>query len=298
MMNQPVVASGDLTAPAVAGCLSSSSLFPSPPLSRLLLPLFSSADILTVVVSLSSWCGCPVIWPDLIAKVSDGAPVVVLWVTGVSSGVMRGGWLRSQFWISSGCSGSGGDSLLAVLLAVVLGQQSRWQRVLLAPLQIGCSSAVPCPVVLASLSRAESGGWASELQVGGVEVAVCGVCELELRQALVRRFNASVQPHCRLLRLRVPDGVFASIGAPDPACCALQPNPSSVSCVFVIVNSVTNLKMAIELVVHRLVWIERASKSAIFTIFPAGLILTDKIDPSPIHFIDPASQPATERHRP
>ncbi|KAF3582854.1 hypothetical protein DY000_02030756 [Brassica cretica] len=50
----------------------------------------------------------------------------------------------------------------------------------------------------------------------------------------------------------------------------------------------------------RLVWIERASKSAIFTIFPAGLILTDKIDPSPIHFIDPASQPATFgalRHR-
>ncbi|KAL0681996.1 hypothetical protein Bca4012_048843 [Brassica carinata] len=47
---------------------------------------------------------------------------------------------------------------------------------------------------------------------------------------------------------------------------------------------------------NRLVWIERASKSAIFTIFPAGLILTDKIDPSPIHFIDPASQPATTRH--
>ncbi|KAH0863913.1 LOW QUALITY PROTEIN: hypothetical protein HID58_081124, partial [Brassica napus] len=165
----PVVASGGLTAPAAAGCLSSSSLFPSPPLSRLLLPLFSSADILTVVVSLSSWCGCPVgseavvrrsyeseIWPDLIAKVSDGAPVVVFWVTGVSSGVMRGGWLRSQLWISSGCSGSGGDSLLAP--SFVLGQQSRWQRVLLAPLQIGCSSAVPCPVVLASLSRAESGG--------------------------------------------------------------------------------------------------------------------------------------------
>ncbi|CAN6997672.1 unnamed protein product [Brassica rapa subsp. trilocularis] len=66
---------------------------------------------------------------------------------------LRGGWLRSQFWVSSGCSGSGGDSLLAVLLAVVLGLQSRWQRVLLAPLQIGCSSAVPYPVVLASLSR-------------------------------------------------------------------------------------------------------------------------------------------------
>ncbi|KAF3576233.1 hypothetical protein DY000_02029823 [Brassica cretica] len=30
---------------------------------------------------------------------------------------LRGGWLRSQFWISSGCSGGGGDSLLAVLLA-------------------------------------------------------------------------------------------------------------------------------------------------------------------------------------
>lgn len=43
-------------------------------------------------------------------------------------------------------------------------------------------------------------------------MAVCGVCELELRQALVRRFTASVQPHCRLLRLRVPDGVFASTG--------------------------------------------------------------------------------------
>ncbi|CAN7070674.1 unnamed protein product [Brassica oleracea var. botrytis] len=152
-----LVASDGLAALAAAGCLSSFSLFSSPPLSRLLLPLFSSADILTVVVSLSSWCRCPVIWPDLITKVSDGVPVVVLWVTGVSSGVMRGGWLRSQFWISSGCSGGGGDSLLAVVV-VVLGLQSRWQRVLLAPLQIGCSSAVPCPVVLASLSRAESGG--------------------------------------------------------------------------------------------------------------------------------------------
>ncbi|CAG7871602.1 unnamed protein product [Brassica rapa] len=45
--------------------------------------------------------------------------------------------------------------------------------------------------------------------------------------------------------------------------------------------------------VEELVWIERASKSAIFTIFPSGLILTDKINPSPIHLIDPASQPAT-----
>ncbi|CAN6919962.1 unnamed protein product, partial [Brassica oleracea] len=152
-----LVASGGLAALAAAGCLSFFSLFSSPPLSRLLLPLFSSADILTVVVSLSSWCRCPVIWPDLITKVSDGALVVVLWVTGVSFGVMRGGWLRSQFWISSGCSGGGGDSLLAVVV-VVLGLQFRWQRVLLAPLQIGCSSTVPCPVVLASLSRAESGG--------------------------------------------------------------------------------------------------------------------------------------------
>ncbi|KAF3556153.1 hypothetical protein F2Q69_00011493 [Brassica cretica] len=107
---------------------------------------------------------------------------------------LRGGWLRSQFWISSGCSSGGGDSLLAVLLAVVLGLQSRWQRVLLASLQIGCSSAVPCPVVLASLSRAESGGWASELQVGGVEVDVCGVRELELRQALVRLHRLGAAP--------------------------------------------------------------------------------------------------------
>ncbi|CAN6826105.1 unnamed protein product [Brassica oleracea] len=155
----PPVVSLPSPALAAAGCLSSFSLFSSPPLSRLLLPLFSSADILTVVVSLLGFGGSSEdIWPDLITKVSDGALVVVLWVTGVSSGVMRGGWLRSQFWISSGCSGGGGDSLLAVLLAVVLGLQSRWQRVLLASLQIGCSSAVPCPVVLASLSRAESGG--------------------------------------------------------------------------------------------------------------------------------------------
>ncbi|KAG2238441.1 hypothetical protein Bca52824_092321 [Brassica carinata] len=34
-----------------------------------------------------------------------------------SDSKVRGGWLRSQLWISSGCSGSGGDSLLAVLLA-------------------------------------------------------------------------------------------------------------------------------------------------------------------------------------
>ena len=56
-----LVASGGLAALAAAGCLSSFSLFSSPPLSRLLLPLFSSADILTVVVSLSSWCRCPVV---------------------------------------------------------------------------------------------------------------------------------------------------------------------------------------------------------------------------------------------
>lgn len=43
-------------------------------------------------------------------------------------------------------------------------------------------------------------------------MVVCGVCELELRQALACRFTASVQPHCRLLRLRVLDGVFASTG--------------------------------------------------------------------------------------
>ncbi|KAH0883279.1 hypothetical protein HID58_059375, partial [Brassica napus] len=159
----PPVVSLPSPALAAAGCLSSFSLFSSPPLSRLLLPLFSSADILTVVGSeavVRRSCESE-IWPDLITKVSDGALVVVFWVTGVSSGVMRGGWLRSQFWISSGCSGGGGDSLLAVLLAVVLGLQSRWQRVLLASLQIGCSSAVPCPVVLASLSRAESGSGSS-----------------------------------------------------------------------------------------------------------------------------------------
>ncbi|CAN6833742.1 unnamed protein product [Brassica oleracea] len=83
-----------------------------------------------------------------------------------SDNKVRGGWLRSQFWISSGCSSGGGDSLLAVLLAVVLGLQSRWQRVLLASLQIGCSSAVPCPVVLASLSRAESGGCGGLSSIG------------------------------------------------------------------------------------------------------------------------------------
>nr|VDD55991.1 unnamed protein product [Brassica oleracea] len=241
----PVVASGGLTAPAAAGCLSSSSLFPSPPLSRLLLPLFSSADILTVVVSLSSWCGCPVIWPDLIAKVSDGAPVVVFWVTGVSSGVMRGGWLRSQLWISSGCSGSGGDSLLAVLLAgfFVLGQQSRWQRVLLAPLQIGCSSAVPCPVVLASLSRAESGGcgglwfvdspprcspivvyYDSGFPMVSSHQQVVGLCSKAI-------FWRRVPGQAIIYRLVLICLLVPSFEAPDPACCALQPNPSSASCV-------------------------------------------------------------------
>lgn len=51
--SQPVVVSGGLAAVAAAGCLFSFSLFP-PPLSRRLPPLCSSADILTVVVSLSS----------------------------------------------------------------------------------------------------------------------------------------------------------------------------------------------------------------------------------------------------
>ncbi|CAG7896903.1 unnamed protein product, partial [Brassica rapa] len=39
---------------------------------------------------------------------------------------------------------------------LVLGLQSRWQRVLLAPLQIGCSIAVPCPLVLASFCPVQS----------------------------------------------------------------------------------------------------------------------------------------------
>ncbi|KAH0890334.1 hypothetical protein HID58_052763, partial [Brassica napus] len=137
--SQPVVASGGFSTAAAAGCLSSSLCFPlfpclasfflslAPPIYS---PLWSPSPL---------WRRCPVIWPDLLARVGDGAPVVVLWVSDASFGVAGHG---VDFGSQSG----------ALVVVMILCRHHPW-------------SAIPVAASVASasadrrhFSRAESGG--------------------------------------------------------------------------------------------------------------------------------------------
>ncbi|KAF2540939.1 hypothetical protein F2Q68_00029403 [Brassica cretica] len=173
-----LVASGGLAALAAAGCLSSFSLFSSSPLSRLLLPLFSSADILTVVVSLSSWCRCPVV------------RVLKQWFVQQLLVAKRRCCLSLRVKLRF-------SDLSLVRVIVILGCCSRpWTAIPVAASVASTSAdrvsfrgSLPCGVSVPFPCRV---WWM--WRVGGVEVAVCGVRELELRQALVRLHRLGAAP--------------------------------------------------------------------------------------------------------